>query len=134
MEQNELKEVLEEHKKWAYGEGGLCANLSCANLSGANLSKAVYAITVILRAFWYLPPDAKHLTLELMAHDAESCGIDAMDKWAQGGSCPFEHSERDFYFQEDKGLWLSAKKEDKVPKLRGRKLLEALAEATGVKL
>jgi hypothetical protein len=215
MEQNELKRILEKHRKWVYGEGGLCAdlygaylsganlsganlynaNLSHANLSGAylsganlsganlsdadlsraylsganlynanlsraylsraylsdadlygaylsdadlygaNLSKAVYAAITILRAFWRLPADAKYLTLELMAHDAESCGIEAMDKWAADkGGCPFEHSERDYYFKEDKQLWLSASPADKVPKLRGRKLLEALAEACRVKL
>jgi hypothetical protein len=182
MEQNELKRILEEHRKWVCGEeGGSRANLSVANLSGANLSGAnlsradlsranlswtnlsranlsganlsganlswanlsradlqntIYAVSVILRAYWYLPPDAKHLTLELMAHDAESCGINAMNKWAEGkAGCPFfEHSERDFYFKEDKGLWLSASPKDKIPKLRGRKLLEALCEACKVKL
>ena len=36
----ELKEVLEKHRKWLTGEeGGECANLSCANLSGADLSR-----------------------------------------------------------------------------------------------
>ena len=181
MDANELKGILELHRKWLHNEdGGSEANLSRANLSRANLSEAnlsradlsradlsradlswanlsradlswadlsradlsradlsktIYAVAVILRAYWYLPADAKHLTLELMAHDAESCGIDAMDKWALGkGSCPFERSERDFYFQEDKGLWLSASSADKIPKLRGRKLLEALAEACKVKL
>ena len=40
MEQNELKRILEEHRKWVYGEGGLCADLSRANLSCADLSRA----------------------------------------------------------------------------------------------
>jgi len=109
-------------------------DLSSADLSGANLQKRNYSVINILRSFWLLTPDAKHLTLELMAHDAESCGIEAMDKWAQGGDCPFINSERDYYFQEDRQLWLSASPADKIPKLRGRKLLEALAEATAVKL
>ena len=136
MEANELKRILELHRKWLYDEdGGSRANLSGANLSRADLSKTIYAVTVVLRAWWRLPADAKHFTLELMAHDAENCGIEAMDEWAAGkGNCPFEHSERDFYFQEDRGLWLSASPADKIPKLRGRKLLEALCEACKVKL
>jgi len=186
MEANELKRILEEHKKWLFNEVGLRAdleehkkwlfnevglradlreanlrganlwganlwgadlreaNLRGANLRGANLQKTIYSVVNVLRVYWQLPADAKHLTLELMTHDAESCGIDAMDKWAEGkGGCPFEHSEwisdmsastRDYYFQEDKQLWLSASPADKIPKLRGRKLLEALAAACKVKL
>jgi len=117
-----------------YGANLYGANLYGANLYGANLQKTIYSVINILRSFWLLTPDTKHLTLELMAHDAESCGIEAMDKWAQGGDCPFINSERNYYFQEDRQLWLQASPEDKILKLRGRKLLEALAEATGVKL
>ena len=36
----ELKEIIENHKKWLNGRGGVCANLSGANLSDANLSGA----------------------------------------------------------------------------------------------
>jgi Pentapeptide repeats (8 copies) len=39
--QEELKEILELHKKWQEGkEGGVRANLECANLRGANLRGA----------------------------------------------------------------------------------------------
>ena len=111
------------------------SNLSGSDLSGSNLRGSIYSVVNVLRTFWGLPDDAKHLTLELMAHDAESCGIEAMDKWAKDeAGCPFAHSERDYYFQEDRQLWLSASAADKVPKLRGRKLLEALCEACKVKL
>ena len=103
------------------------ANLPGADLSGADLSGARYSITVILRITWGTL--SAKLTLELMRHDAESCGMTAMNKWAKGGSCPFANSERDFYFEEKKELWKPG-----VPKLRGRKLLEALAKEKEIKL
>ena len=41
MKNNELKEVLERHRKWLFHEdGGSRADLSGAYLSGANLSRA----------------------------------------------------------------------------------------------
>ncbi len=40
MDRKELDAILDNHKKWARGEGGSCANLSCANLSCADLSCA----------------------------------------------------------------------------------------------
>lgn len=41
MQKNELKEILEKHKKWLNDEeGGECANLSDTDLSYANLSGA----------------------------------------------------------------------------------------------
>ena len=41
MRREEIKEVLEKHRKWLTDEeGGECADLSRANLSGANLSRA----------------------------------------------------------------------------------------------
>jgi len=39
----ELKAILDEHRKWVYGDCGSRANLSGAYLSGANLSRAVHA-------------------------------------------------------------------------------------------
>jgi len=40
MREDEIKKVLEEHKKWLNDEGGKCADLSGADLSGADLSGA----------------------------------------------------------------------------------------------
>ena len=37
---NKLNEILEEHKKWLYGNSGKQADLSNADLSGANLRYA----------------------------------------------------------------------------------------------
>lgn len=122
-------------------------NFTRADLRGADLREAIYAVSTILRAYWYLPkiysPFTRELIRELMAHDAESCGIEAMDKWANGKDyaltsaqfpCPFSVSERDFYFIESRLLWNSLKDKDKVPKLRGRALLEALCESSGILL
>lgn len=111
-------------------------NLMGAKLWEANLKEAIYSVTNILKAFWDIPADAKYLILELMAHDAESCGIDAMNKWAANKetSCPFEYSFRDYHFLESKRLWNSASPKDKIPKLRGHKLLEALTKACEIKL
>ncbi len=119
-------------------------NFTRADLRGADLREAIYAVSTILRAYWPLSKDiTRELTRELMAHDAESCGIEAMDKWANGKDyaltsaqfpCPFSDSERDFYFIESRILWNSLKDKDKVPKLRGRALLEALCESSGILL
>jgi hypothetical protein len=40
MTQDEIKKVLDEHRKWRLGEGGARANLSGANLRDANLRDA----------------------------------------------------------------------------------------------
>ena len=40
MNREELKQILEDHRKWLAGEGGSRANLSDADLSGAYLSRA----------------------------------------------------------------------------------------------
>lgn len=100
MDAEKLKTILAEHAKWLAGKGGCRANLDGADLRDANLSGARYAVSVILRASWETLPDA--LTIELMRHDAESCGAEAMTAWAKGGSCPFLASARDFYFTEKK--------------------------------
>lgn len=110
-------------------------NLAKARFFGANLKGAIYSVNNLLRAYWQLPDDESYLILELMAHEAESCGIETMDKWiANKIIYPFDSVERDFCFMEDKWLWLGAKLEDKTPRLRGRKLLEALAKACSIEL
>ena len=103
-----------------------------ADLSGANLKGATYAVTAVLRINWGKLSDT--LTLELMAHNAESCGIKAMDKWAKGGTDPFAFSVPDFYFKENKTLWRNASPAEKIPKLRGRALLTALCKEKGIEL
>ena len=43
MRREEIKEILEKHRKWLTDEeGGECADLSGADLSKANLSRAIY--------------------------------------------------------------------------------------------
>ena len=69
------------------------------------------------------------MILELMRHDAEFVGIDAMNGWAKGGDCPYNKLGRDFIFEEKKELWISGK-----PKLRGIKLFKALAEEINLKI
>jgi len=108
------------------------ANLSYADLHSADLRYAIFSITNLLRINW--TDLSNELTLELMAHDAESCGIEAMNSWASGGVCPFINSERDFYFVEKREVWSNATPEQKMPKLRGRKLLEALTQEKTIKL
>ena len=77
---------------------------------------------------------SNNLTLEMMRHDAESCGIKAMTDWANDKSgCPFSNSRRDYLFKEIKALWKSGKPKLK-PKLRGMELLQALCKYKGYKL
>jgi hypothetical protein len=71
----------------------------------------------------------KDLTLEMMRHDAESCGQPLMTAWAKGGDCPFSCGVRDYLFTENWELWKPGK-----PKLRGKALLEALWTAKGGEL
>jgi len=108
------------------------ANLREANLREANLnishmliSNSVQTILTIIN--WGELSDK--LTLEMMRHDAESCGIDAMTAWVEGGGCPFSNSVRDYQFQEKRELWIPGK-----PKLRGMKLLKALCKEKGYAL
>jgi hypothetical protein len=110
------------------GANLLWANLSGVNLLEANLENANYSVSqVSTQVSWkQLSPE---LTLELMRHDAESCEIDAMNEWANGGPCPFETKCRDFHFIENKKLWKPGK-----PKLRGIKLLHALAKEKKIQL
>jgi len=46
----ELKRILEEHRKWVLGEGGSRADLSGANLIGADLSRADLSRAALSRA------------------------------------------------------------------------------------
>jgi len=115
------------------------ANLRDANLRGANLRELLISnsVAVLLQIGWDRLPDS--LTLEMMAHDAESCGIAKMDLWAKqnvenkNNICPFNGRIRDYSFVENYTLWYNAKQKDKVPKLRGMKLLIALCNEKGIK-
>jgi hypothetical protein len=69
------------------------------------------------------------LTLELMRHDAEFCGVEKMNNWSNGGRCPYSDMERDFIFSEIKNLWVPG-----TPTLRGKDLWEALAKEKNIKL
>jgi hypothetical protein len=98
-----------------------------ANLEGADLQRAKYSILSILRSHWYNISDL--LTLELMRWDAISCGEDKMTSWVNGGSCPFDKLERDFYFREKKELWKPGK-----PEMNHRQLFEALCKEKDIKI
>ena len=103
------------------------ANLQDANLRGADLRDFLSTNsvqTVLTITDWGQLPD--DLTLELMRHDAESCGEEAMTVWAKGGACPFNNSVRDYKFTESHALWQPGP-----PTMRGRKLLEALWVSKG---
>jgi hypothetical protein len=111
------------------------ANLSYANVTGSNLYASrtslitfLYSLSVsdLLRLDWGDLP--KELALELMRHNAESCGEVAMNKWVEGGVYPFLQICRDYLFSESRELW-----EPGPPKLRGMKLLQTLWEAKGGK-
>ena len=106
------------------------ANLYDANLEGAYLedlliNNSVHTLLEIID--WGELSDK--LTLELMRHDAESCGIEAMTKWADGDECPFKTTIRDFQFKEKEELWKKGE-----PKLRGMELLKTLAKEKGMKI
>jgi len=109
----------------AYLDG---ANLRYANLEGANLEGAQYSLIQMFQLNWENLSD--ELTLELMRHDAESCGEEAMNNWAKTDECPFQGNlKRDFYFQEKKELW-----QPSVPKLRGMQLFKALCEEKNIQI
>ena len=103
------------------------ADLVGANLRGTDLRGADYGVLDLLRSYWGGLSEA--LTLELMRHDAELCGDDAMEKWVKTGACPFRCSGRGFFFLEDKRWWAPGP-----PKLRGKTLLEALAAECHIRL
>jgi hypothetical protein len=86
------------------------------------------SVAMLLSQSWGQLPD--DLTLEMMRHDAESCGTKTMNEWATGSDeCPFSDSVRDYLFAEKKALWVPGE-----PKLRGIELLEALWVAKGGKV
>ena len=103
------------------------ANLIGANLIGANLSGAKYSIFCVLRSNWMTVSDS--LCLEMMRWDALSCGDYAMRIWVDTGVCPFENSEREFYFKENKKLWVPGK-----PQMNHRDLFIALCAEKNIKL
>ena len=103
------------------------ANLKGANLRRADLKRAKYGVLDLLQSDWGFL--SNELTLELMRHDAELCGDDAMEEWIKTGTCPFQHSGRGFFFVEKKTLWVPGP-----PKLRGKALLEALAAECNIRL
>ena len=106
------------------------ADLGGAYLGGAYLrdllrSNSVH--TLLTTIDWGQIPD--DLTLEMMRHDAESCGLKAMTAWANNsGGCPFSNSVRDYQFQENKALWVPGP-----PQYRGTDLLKKLCVAKGIK-
>jgi len=103
------------------------AELRGADLRGANLREARYSIMALFRIRWYELSD--NITLELMRHDAEFIGTENMGKWAEGGSCPYDKTERDFLFDEQRKLWRKGK-----PKLRGIDLFKALCKENRIKI
>jgi hypothetical protein len=113
----------------AYLQG---ADLQGADLRGADLdiddllrNNSVQTILTIIN--W--GKLSNELTLEMMRHDAESCGIKAMSDWTVTSVCPFTNSKRDYIFQEDKALWVEGP-----PQLRGIELLKALCKDKGYKI
>jgi len=104
-----------------YGANLCRANLTGAYLTEANLTNAKYSILSILKIYFRIL--SEKMTLELMRHDAEFIGEEAMNTWAECGKCPYEGKERDFYFQENRELWKPGK-----PKYRGLELWKRLAK------
>lgn len=109
MTSDEIKEILEYHRKWLRDEqDGKRANLSGANLSGANLIDAnLPSPTMVLLANWGDVPD--DLTIALMRYDAEChpIGAKAFKNWVDTGECPYSSCsvQRAANFTEKKGLW-----------------------------
>jgi len=95
------------------------ANLSRADLSRADITGARYSSMALLRVNWSTL--SNDLTLELMRHDAEFVGDEAMALWVETGECPYKGKERDFYFEEQRSLWSPGQ-----PQLKGAALLKAL--------
>jgi hypothetical protein len=55
-------------------------------------------------------------------------GKKKLTEWVNGGKCPFEDSERMFYFQEDKRLWKPGK-----PTMLLSELMKALFKNANIK-
>ena len=103
------------------------ADLSDADLSDANITGACYSSMALFRINWLGLSD--DLTLELMRHDAEFVGNEAMALWVETGECPYTGKERDFYFEEQRSLWSPGQ-----PQLRGAALLKALCAEKNITL
>lgn len=98
------------------------ASLNWASLDGASLDGARYSILSMLKINFSDLSDV--LTLELMRWDAVSCGVEKMNNWFNGGCCPFSIGVLcDFYFRENKNLWVPGS-----PTMNHRELWEALAK------
>lgn len=100
-----------------------------AILFKVDLRRARYSVMSLLQSHWGLLPD--NLTLELMRHDAEFIGVEAIRKWANqpASPCPYRDKGRDFFFFPDKRIWKPGK-----PKLRGIELLRELAKEKKIRL
>ena len=103
------------------------ANLSYADLSSADLQKSKFSILNALRSNW--GDVSEKLCLEMMRWDAISCGDESIRKWIETGECPFKNSEREFYFKENKKLWIPG-----TPKMNHRELWEALCAEKNIKI
>ena len=104
------------------------ANLFNANLSKANLFKAIYQISQLLHNIqWGIL--SKDLTLELMRRDAIICGGEKMQDWINNNNiCPFnDNIKRDFYFNENKDIYISGK-----PQLNDLELFKALCKEKNI--
>jgi hypothetical protein len=103
------------------------ANLREANLREANLQEVKYSIINVLRSNFNSLSD--ELTLELMRWDCVSCGEEKMKIWIDTDTCPFADSEREFYFQEKKKLWVPGK-----PTMNYKELFIALCKEKEIKI
>lgn len=83
------------------------SKLRYSNLSGSNLSNANYDIMQVLQCSW--GEVSKELCVQLMRLDCGALpgGEESFNKWAHGGSCPFEKTSyrRIVYFEESSELW-----------------------------
>lgn len=111
------------------------ANLSCANLhgavlSGADLSDARFSYVLLMSSIQWGYVSNK-LCLEMMRRDALITGVEAMSKWAKGGSCPFlsVSEARAYHFNEDRKLWRKGK-----PQMTDRELWVALCKEKDIKI
>ena len=103
------------------------SNFRYSDFSGSDLRYSRYSIIGVFQLNYHELSDK--LTLELMRHNAEFCGKEKMESWADGGDCPYAIMARDFIFNEKAKLWKSGK-----PKLRGLKLWKALAKEKEIKI
>ena len=79
-----------------------------------------------------MPNISKDLTLELMRWEGTICGIDKMNRWANGDAlCPFENS-RLFHFQQSRHYWEDS--ESKLPQKTLAELWEWIAKELKIKI